>query len=1457
MAEIDNLSISIKAQATTAANALDNLVTKLGALSNALAGVNGSALTSLSQGINDLSVSMNNMNNVKTADFTRLTKNLENLGKVNVASLNTASGVLGQIAQALNTIGGATQKTEAISNLAKALSKLGGASIMKAQTNLPVLSRALVNMMRTLTNAPAVSNNLINMTNALANLASQGQRISSASRALNSGMRDYTVATTRAKTSTLSLAAAFGKFYATYFLAIRGIKSLWKSIEGSMDYVETFNYLSVTMDKLGSDFAKRNGEYGEESAEAYAEAFTKKLNELTAKMTGYNVGKNGELVSTNMSNLGLDPEQLMNYQAKISAVTNSVGLMGETSINTAKALSMLSADISSLTNTDLDVVMNNLSSGLIGMSRAVYKYGYDLTNATLSTYALANGISKNVSEMTQAEKMQLRIIALLDQSKIAWGDQANTINSVANQYRVFQQQIGNLGRIIGNVFLPVVQMALPIINGFIIVLQRLFTALGFRLYGDSWLTGLMDGISGSAAGAEDLEGSLEDSNDALENMVGNAKKLQTYMLGIDELNVIDPTKGSGSAGIPKDLIDLSDVIANAVADYESVWNRAFDKMQNRAILFADKIEEIIAPLKKIFDDLFAGDFFQAGFDTSMLIAGIFNWFADAIASVNWREIGKSIGEFLAGIDWVAILKSVGRVIWEALNAVLDAAAGLFSAAPLEATLITLVAMPGVLNALSSTKIVTGLAKVAGGLKKLGGAMSTAFKNARADGEGLSSAIGSSVAEIRKQMSTMQKAVIGAVAVFAEFSIVSGTFYNLVKGEEDVVEGLGKIGIAAAAASAALYLAFGPAGLVVGAIAFLAGEIKGLSDAFFEMQMEQVGKDIYNAFNNPNGVPVSELTANLSDALNEANSSFDKMKENSSKMETVKENVSDVWLEIDKIKVAMDNGVISVEEGKEKLATLFGELATLTEEKFNIMTNDIMLAYGENGVIGKAMNDLGLETEDAIDVAVKAMYNGSERAKEIAEEMATLDWSNEEDLARYAELQTELAQLSGYTESLTESTEEFTNKIQNLQGVDLSELFGEDGTLDAEKLREYLTSVSDSLKDYETTLDEEKIKYTKYWEDIMNAPNASAEDIARAEYYLSNVDDVFDQLKKNAEDNVKDYLQVISDAYSEGTENVFKNAESSWENMDEWEKMLPAADGRHAQEYARKVEENTQAYEKVMKDLFKDISDTSTKEAKISAAESTLAFYKEFLNIETDDSGFADSISRVYGKLMWNGLGGLKDDVMEIAGTLPESFAEGVNGNSEKAYSSVDDMGKGVTGIVSGLTDTFTQTGKDIVTGLITGIEEKRKELEKKVNEMADAVKKTFSKALEIHSPSRVFFGYGENTIEGYQLGMENLYDEARNSLRNFALSLPDAAAPNFDYSTSNAPNFTSGMVAENSNPYSSDLLPYLQEIVSNTRETADSNREIAAKDMSVRIGDRDVVRAYDRGRKDMGLAIVY
>ena len=62
------------------------------------------------------------------------------------------------------------------------------------------------------------------------------------------------------------------------------------------------------------------------------------------------------------------------------------------------------------------------------MSRAVDKYGANIRVANLQQYEANLGIQTSVSNMDQASKAMLRTIVILDSTRYAWADMANTID---------------------------------------------------------------------------------------------------------------------------------------------------------------------------------------------------------------------------------------------------------------------------------------------------------------------------------------------------------------------------------------------------------------------------------------------------------------------------------------------------------------------------------------------------------------------------------------------------------------------------------------------------------------------------------------------------------------------------------------------------------------------------------------------------------------------------------------------------------------------------------------------------------------------------------------------------------------------------------------------------------------------------------------------------------------------
>lgn len=695
--EIESLQISINAKATTANNAIDKLVARLDILSHSLGRLQNSSnnLIALGRGVESLARGMQGFKGVGEAKFTRLANGINQLANINTQGLNNAASSLSHITRAFNNIGSVSSNAVRVADLARNLGKLGGKSVTSAIANIPQLATALNNLMTTLSRSPRVSQNVIQMTNALANLASQGSRVGTASNSIVRGLNTASTSATRATKSFGGLASIIGKFYASYFLFIRAIKGLGKAINSTADYLEAYNYFNVALGKIGSDWSHQFEKYGYSSADAYAESFVTRLQQKLSGLSGLSIELNadgtGLLTETGLQNLGLNIKEVTQYASQLSSVTNSVGQTGEVSLATASSLTKLGADLSSLFNLDYSDVMGNLQSGLIGQSRALYKYGIDITNATLQTYAYELGLEKAVSEMTQMEKMQLRVLAVLDQSKVSWGDLANTINSPSNMMRQFSNNAKELGMVFGQLLTPALTKIMPVLNGLTIAFKRLFVSIANLL-------GIKLDLSSFGQGYSGIEEEMEDVADSFDDATASAKKFKTYTLGIDELN-IQPEQaesgGSGTGGFGGG-IDLTDEILKATEEYEKVWQEAFDEMENTAQQWADRIQEFFAPISEPFtrflSNLSMGGFTQAGMYAGDVVVGIFDTMSNALDSVDWQEIGRSIGLFLKGIKWTEVLSSVGNFIETMLDSAIDLWKGAFNADPIATTIISALAI---------------------------------------------------------------------------------------------------------------------------------------------------------------------------------------------------------------------------------------------------------------------------------------------------------------------------------------------------------------------------------------------------------------------------------------------------------------------------------------------------------------------------------------------------------------------------------------------------------------------------------------------------------------------------------------------------------------------------------------------------------------------------------------------
>ena len=677
-AEIDRLDIAIETQATKAVAALDTLIKKLDGVSASIGKINGSNLAGFANGIEQISKASAGLSGVNANSFQHLANGIKAISGIPTSNMLKTAQNIRVLASGMNQLGAVSQNAKDLGSVANNISKMGGKNIDKAIANMPRISKALNEMMSTLSKAPAVSGNLIQMTNAIANLASQGARADSIPSAdsgdatkktsmLSRAFNTLTSSIGKSRKGFRSFSQIAGSFYANFFLIIRGFKRAWKSVESSMDFLETVNYFEVAMRKLGDDAASNWQQAGYDSAESYANSFSDRAKQLTAKMTGYEIDSDGNATYTGKKNLGMNPNTVMNYQAMFAQVSESIGVAEESALNFSNALTMLGTDWASLRNTTFEQSFEKFASALAGQSRAVRAFGIDITNATLQEYAYKYGLSTAVSEMNQATKAQLRLLAMLDQSKVAFGDLANTMNSPSNQLRMLQQNFANLARTIGNLFLPIVEKVLPYINGLVMALQRLFAWIG-SLLGIEFKS-INSSMGGADNGMENFVSDTEDAGDALKEADKAAKKLKNTVLGFDELNQLndnsdssgskDDDDKSGTGGSPI----LDEAIAKALEEYQKAWDEAFARMDNKAQEVADRI----------------CDAFKRG-DYEGIGTYISNGITNALENIEWNKVyevasnfGTGLAEFLNGLITPELFSAVGGTIAGSLNTAVYAA----------------------------------------------------------------------------------------------------------------------------------------------------------------------------------------------------------------------------------------------------------------------------------------------------------------------------------------------------------------------------------------------------------------------------------------------------------------------------------------------------------------------------------------------------------------------------------------------------------------------------------------------------------------------------------------------------------------------------------------------------------------------------------------------------------------
>lgn len=354
-----------------------------------------------------------------------------------------------------------------------------------------------------------------------------------------------------------------------------------------------------------------------------------------------------DFAQTSIEQFGLSELSAKQFASRFQAMGVAMGFPTDKMSEMSIELTKLTADMASFYDVEQETVAQALASGIMtGQTRPLRQYGLDLTQATLQEWALKNGLDANIQSMTQAEKTMLRYQYVMANTAAAQGDFARTANTWANQVRTLKQNFEQLGSTIGGVIInflkPLVQslnIAIGYLNEFAVAVSN---ALG-KIFG--WkFEGGGGGFAQDFLDAEDASGGLADN---MSSAASAAKKMKSYLLGIDELNIIEPPTDDGGAGAAGALAGMGGIGAFDTSALESAWK---------------KTESI----------------FDSEIDTLYKLGEyIGQSMSNAMNKIDWnkvyekaRNFGTGLADFLNGLISPKLFGDIGKTIASALNTAL-------------------------------------------------------------------------------------------------------------------------------------------------------------------------------------------------------------------------------------------------------------------------------------------------------------------------------------------------------------------------------------------------------------------------------------------------------------------------------------------------------------------------------------------------------------------------------------------------------------------------------------------------------------------------------------------------------------------------------------------------------------------------------------------------------------------
>lgn len=501
---IDSLQIEISAESEGASSGLESLKNTLTNFKTAIRG--GLGLRAVVNSIRTLA----GVGGVSSAagGINALASGLENLGRV-TSSLRISSSIANQLRSISEAASGAD--FSGVRELATALQPLSTLN----QSNLRGYTSQLMRI-------PEIVERLDTAT--LDEFTSKMQQLATALRPLSTQLEN--------------VGNAFSRFPQRVSAANRAVRAV---PEANGQAIQSYKDLSSMI---------HDAAYAVRSAAKVVAGWIQKSNEYVENANLFNValgeyaGKAQQYADKVANVMGIDPGEWMRNQGIFYTLADGFGVVGDRAYIMSKNLTQLGYDISSFFNIPIEESMQKLQSGISGEIEPLRRLGMDLSQTRLEAIAASLGIKKAVADMNQAEKAQLRYYAVMTQVTTSHGDMARTLNSPANQLRILAASATQAARALGNIFIPVLNIILPIAIAVAKAIRTVAVSIA-SLFGYSLpsidFSVTTDAIGGVSDGMDDVANGADKAG-------GAAKKLKSILMGFDEINQMPDMSGSGGSG---------------------------------------------------------------------------------------------------------------------------------------------------------------------------------------------------------------------------------------------------------------------------------------------------------------------------------------------------------------------------------------------------------------------------------------------------------------------------------------------------------------------------------------------------------------------------------------------------------------------------------------------------------------------------------------------------------------------------------------------------------------------------------------------------------------------------------------------------------------------------------------------------------------------------------------------